>query len=615
MTTRMWLSLAGLAVVTGLLAAAGPAEPARKGGTLRISMARDVDSVDPGVLYSVDGWQLEFATCANLYNYPDAPAPKGAVVIPEVATGFPKVSPDGKTQTIELKRTYRFHTGARVTAANYVAAFNRDANPKLESSATYYLHEIVGADAVIDGKAQTIAGVSAPGPYTLRIRTTQPVPDLVARLTMPFFCPVATNTPPKEIDRPLGSGPYFISSYVPNRALVLSRNRYYRGPRPANVDRVVRTIASPEACRVAVERNELDYCIGGVPGAEVPGIVAEYGINRKGGQFFFNSVLSTSYFAFNHDRPAFKGVGQIPLKQAINWALDRHALVAAAGYLGGKRTDQILPPAMGRNASIYPLSGVSEGSLAKARALLAKAKLKPPRLVLYAPSFGGPGAQAQIFRFNLLRLGIDVDIKYLPNFGALTAKTGVRGEPYDVALIGWQVDYADPYSFFSTLNGNLIQLSGNTNAAYFDRPKYNREIERISRLSGKARNDAWADLDVEMMRDDPPWAPYMTGAVRDFVSKSLGCYVADHVYGQTIRVEQGTNVLADIQHDFVDVAGGVNLVGDLIQVLGELQPQPHFIRIAHFLPFILSAVIAAAPWAQTTGRFPTHTRRIPPAPG
>ena len=52
-------------------------------------------------------------------------------MLPEVATGFPKVSPDGKRQTIRLKRTYRFHTGARITAANFVAAFNRDANPKL----------------------------------------------------------------------------------------------------------------------------------------------------------------------------------------------------------------------------------------------------------------------------------------------------------------------------------------------------------------------------------------------------------------------------------------------------------------------------------------------------
>ena len=61
-----------------------------------------------------------------------------------------------------------------------------------------------------------------------------------------------------------------------------------------------------------------------------------------------------SYFVFNHDRPAFKGEGQIPLKQAINWALDRHALAQATGYLAGKRTDQILPPALARLRLLPP---------------------------------------------------------------------------------------------------------------------------------------------------------------------------------------------------------------------------------------------------------------------
>src|SRR6266511_925928 len=159
MRARLWLSVIVLALGLSLLAAAGRAGPAqKKGGTLRLSSTSELDSVDPALAYFADSWWLEFATCAKLYNYPDKPAPEGTIVIPEVAKGFPKLSKDGKTQTIELRPTYRFHTGRRITAANFVAAFNRDASPKLQSPATAYLHEIVGADAVIDGKARTIAG-------------------------------------------------------------------------------------------------------------------------------------------------------------------------------------------------------------------------------------------------------------------------------------------------------------------------------------------------------------------------------------------------------------------------------------------------------------------------
>jgi hypothetical protein len=40
-----------------------------------------------------------------------------------------------------------------------------------------------------------------------------------------------------------------------------------------------------------------------------------------------------------------------------------------------------------------------------------------------------------------------------------------------------------------------------------------------------ARRKAWADLDVNMIRDDPPWAPYFNQSLLEFVSKSVGCYV------------------------------------------------------------------------------------------
>jgi hypothetical protein len=88
-------------------------------------------------------------------------------------------------------------------------------------------------------------------------------------------------------------------------------------------------------------------------------------------------------------------------------------------------------------------------------------------------------------------------------------------------------------TFFGTLNGNL-HPTGNQNLAYFDRPKYNRAIARIDRLSGEARAKAWADLDVEMMRDDPPWAPFMNFTQRDFVSRSFGCYVFSPAFGPDI---------------------------------------------------------------------------------
>jgi peptide/nickel transport system substrate-binding protein len=525
------LSLVALLVGVGLLVAAGLAGPAdsgstaKKGGTLRLAGPSDVDSVDPALSYIA--WTLEFATCAKLFNYPDAAGAAATQVIREVVDTF-TVSKDGRTYTFDLEKSFRFQTGAAVTAQSFADAFNRDANPKMKSPATNFMHEIVGADAVIAGKAKAIAGVRVLSRYRLQLRLTKPAGDLPARLATPFFCPILPGTPidPAGIDDPAGSGPYYVSERVFNRQVTLERNPYYRGRRPANADRIVYTAGeSPEACLSDTEQDRIDYCV--VPTAAYPQLADKYGINKKNGQFFVSPGLSTRYFAFNHDRPAFKGPGQIPLEKAINYAIDRPALVRPFGYLGGRRTDQMLPTVLGRDESIYPLKGADPKTATK---WLARAKLKPPTLVLYTFNRAQGIAVAQVFAFDLKQIGIDVDVKYFDPF-TLAEKAGTRGEPFDVVMSGWAADFPDGASFFALLNGDYLGPTGNFNLAYLDDPVVNARIDAANRLTGDPRRQAWADLDVDLMRNDPPWAPFLNGTSRDFVSRSFGCFVYNPAMG------------------------------------------------------------------------------------
>ena len=97
MHRRLTLSIAMLAIGASLLAAtatagssasSGPAAtsgPAQKGGTFRFSLDTDIDYVDPALAYYVYSWQIEYATSSLLMSYPDAPAPRGSRLVPEVA--------------------------------------------------------------------------------------------------------------------------------------------------------------------------------------------------------------------------------------------------------------------------------------------------------------------------------------------------------------------------------------------------------------------------------------------------------------------------------------------------------------------------------------------------
>ena len=128
------------------------------------------------------------------------------------------------------------------------------------------MREIVGARAVIDGKAAVDLGGPGARPLPPSDPADQSVGDFTARLTMPFFCPILPDTPiARGIDDPAGSGPYYVAERIPNQRIVLKRNPFYRGERPANVDQVVWTIGdSPEACLPAVEQDRIDHCVNTV---------------------------------------------------------------------------------------------------------------------------------------------------------------------------------------------------------------------------------------------------------------------------------------------------------------------------------------------------------------
>jgi hypothetical protein len=51
------------------------------------------------------------------------------------------------------------------------------------------------------------------------------------------------------------------------------------------------------------------------------------------------------------------------------------------------------------------------------------------------------------------------------------------------------------------------------------------EYDAVNRLTGEARARSWAELDVDVMRDNPPWAPFMHIQSRILVSPSVGCVV------------------------------------------------------------------------------------------
>jgi ABC-type oligopeptide transport system substrate-binding subunit len=544
MHRRLMLSVAMLLVGAGLLAASAVAGPsgsaspkatdtgqARVGGTFKHSLSTDIDYVDPALAYYVPSWAIMYATGAMLINYPDAPAPRGSRLTPEVAAGFPRISNDGKTYTFRLKRGYRLSNGQRVTSANFVYAINRDLNRRMNSPAQPFIEDIVGAEAVIAGRAQRATGVRALGPYGLQIRLTKRAPDLVARLAMPFFQAIPTNLPinSEGVNAPVHTaGPYYIARWDRNRQVVVQRNRFYRGPRPHNVNSIVVDIGlSLETIKLNIDRGTTDT--GDIPSAAHAELGRRYGVKKQSpGRYFANASAGVDYLAMNHDRNLFGGggIGNLRLKKAVNFVIDRQAILTQRGAYAGVTNDQYLPPTMRgfKNVAIYP----RRPNLSQARSL-ATGQTRGGSGVFYCANRAPAVQQCQIVQANLRNIGLNMDIKQFPRATQFEL-TGRRGEPFDLSLEGWHADYFDPYDFIFLVDGTTIRPNNNVNFSYFNSAAFNRKIARAKTLTGVKRFQAFSALDADLVRNAAPLAAFATRNDRHYVSSRVSGYYYHPVF-------------------------------------------------------------------------------------
>ena len=526
------LAITGLSLL--LVAAATAAPSAQRGGTVVVDMTTDVDYIDPQLSYYGETWKLEGATACKLFNWPDKEGTAGAVATPEVAAGLPLVSKDGKTYTFTIRKGFRFSNGKAVTAKSFADAFNRFANPRMQSTGVQFLDIVKGAQAVINGDAGSISGVKASG-SKLVVQLTRASPDFIARTTMPFVQAIdgtlAGQIDANGINQYASCGPYYFSSRTPGRSITLKRNPYYKGSRAANPDTIQVNIGNDVAVAFQnVEKGTTDYASGGIPATEWKNVTSKYGLNKKDGRVQVRPLLDVRYIALNHARPLFKDNPQ--LAKAVNWVVDRQAFSAQGGYLFGKRTGQILPPGMlgYKPQGIYPLR-VTANTIKQAKKL-AEGNLRGGKAVLWSSNAGFAPLQAQLIQYNLKQIGIDAEVKLLPRAQQFTNAGNPKTADFDLTIERWGADYADPYDWVNILlDGTQVTHPQHNNYAYFNVAKYNREMTAASLLTGPSRGAAYAALDGTMMRNDPPWAPLVNSNDRVFLSSKVGCLTINEAQG------------------------------------------------------------------------------------
>ena len=513
---RTWIEIGAVAtlaivvlVLVGFVLNRGQRRNAPPPHTLIVSQTQDFPSLDPALAQTAQAWELEYATCGKLVNYPPRQGYAGTRLVPELAATLPRISADRLTYTFVVRRGRRLSDGEPITAASFAHALDRARSPELLSPADPYLREV----AVWHARGQVL---------TIRLKTV--APDFTERLALPYFCAVPVSAPNHQADTLASAGPFAIASYDRGRSLVLKRNVYYRGPRRPHISEIDYQFgAFGSQIRLELEQGSADY--GQISPDTFQALASKLGSDRK--HLFVVQQPVVAYLALNTQRPLFRDNPQ--LRRAVNFALDRPDLARLFGRGGAIPTDEYLPPGFPgyEPKHIYPI-GVPD--LATARRL-ARGHLRGGHAVFL--SCGSPDCKdrAVVVAASLKKIGLHVRIDSAPGLGQFTL-AGVRGTHFDLADVITRPDYGDPYALVDKLlDSRVIRDVGNTNISYFESPRFDRAIDAAQHLTGVARDRAYGRLGLQVARSQAPLAAYAVLNARVFVSARVGCVTYQPVYG------------------------------------------------------------------------------------
>ena len=194
---------------------------------------------------------------------------------------------------------------------------------------------------------------------------------------MPFFCAIPTNLPhdPNGVLAPPSAGPYYISDRVAEQVDHDQEEPELQGQAPAQRRRRSTTSSATRSTRRTCARSRARPTTPPAasrlrrtprPLRSTASTRASSGSSRSSASPTWRSTMTA--------RSSRARTGTA-LAKAVNYAIDRKAMLAQGGYLAGKRTDQILPPGIAgfRDANLYPLKGPD---IATAKKWAAKAGVK-----------------------------------------------------------------------------------------------------------------------------------------------------------------------------------------------------------------------------------------------
>ena len=487
MHRRRFLQTAGVATLAGM---AGPlrVSPAQAaGGTLRVSINRAPGKLNP-LLHRLNS---EYLLGELLYSGVTRLGPN-MEALPDLAESW--TANDTLTEwSFKLREGVAFHDGSALSVDDVVASLSAVLDKNTGSPGRRNLGPI--------------ESVSAGSGNAVVVKTSVPYGDLPVALTYSTAKIAPAAIVRNDLDRlsreAIGTGPFKLVSYEPDRLTVVEKNPNYFVAGAPKLEKVeVRVFPDAAAEMAALIAGEIDLALE-VPPAEFERVSATPGVTgmRTSSGRFIDVVMANDRPPFNDKR----------VREALALTLDRQAMIeiVAEGY-GTPGNDTPINSAY-RYYAEMPQRGPD---IARAKALLAEAGY-PDGIDLTLVASVKPGYRqtlAVVIREMAKQAGFNIDVQTMAHATYLE-QVWKKGDFY----VGF-------YNMQPTEDG-VFKLLFTSDAAWNETRWNNSAFDKVvdearTNASPDERAKLYAEAQRMMHEEMPALVPVffdLLGARRDYV--------------------------------------------------------------------------------------------------
>jgi peptide/nickel transport system substrate-binding protein/oligopeptide transport system substrate-binding protein len=525
-------SALSLSLGLGSLASAQDYQPdpnAKPGGNIIVTYKDDVATLDPAIGYDWQNWSMIKSVFDGLMDY----VPGTTELRPGLAESY-EISEDGTTFTFKLRKGVKFHNGREMTAEDVKYSLDRVTTPATQSPGAGFFGSIKGYDAMADGSATSLEGVTVVDPYTVKIELSRPDATFLHVMALNF----ASVVPKEAVDEygadfgkhPVGTGAFKLADWTIGQQLVFEKNADYWRPGVPYLDSITFEVGQePIVALLRLQKGEVDVPGDGIPPAKFNEVM---GNPDEAKQVVVGGQLHTGYITLNVEMAPFD---KVEVRQAINMAINKDRIVQ---MINGRATPatQPLPPSMPgytKDYAGYPFDP------AKAKEMLAEAGLPDGfETELYVMNTDPNPRIAQAIQQDLAAIGVKADIKALAQANVIEA----GGTPKTAPMIwsggmAWIADFPDPSNFYGPILGCAGAVEGGWNWSWYCDKDLDAMATEADSITDPAKQDErlqkWSDVYMKVM-EGAPWVPVFNE--NRYTMKSTRMGGADALYVDPVSI-------------------------------------------------------------------------------